>query len=168
VVWTSQKYHDYPDKFMGKTDPSVLNNAVFKLLKPGGTYLIIGHGAKAGHGLADTDTLHRIDPAIVRKEVEAAGFRFAGESKVLDNPADPLDIAGFDKSIRGHTSQFAYKFVKPNQAGSSSLLVASPAAATRARPRESCNAPLRRASAVGQSREMVILLSGLSFAAPFS
>ena len=114
VVWTSQNYHDYPDKFMGKTDPSVLNNAVFKLLKPGGTYLIIDHVAKAGHGLADTDTLHRIDPAIVRKEVEAAGFRFAGESKVLENPADPLDIAVFDKSIRGHTSQFAYKFVKPN------------------------------------------------------
>ena len=70
--------------------------------------------ARAGHGLVDTDTLHRIDPAIVRKEVEAAGFRFAGESKVLENPADPLDIAVFDKSIRGRTSQFAYKFVKPN------------------------------------------------------
>jgi predicted methyltransferase len=114
VVWTSQNYHDYPDEFMGKTDPSVLNNAVFKILKPGGTYMIIDHMAKPGTGLADTDTLHRIDPAIVRKEVEAAGFKFAGESKVLNNPADPLDIAVFDKSIRGHTSQFAYKFVKPN------------------------------------------------------
>ena len=70
--------------------------------------------SKPGTGLADTDTFHRIDPAIVRKEVEAAGFKFAGESKVLNNPADPLDIAVFDKSIRGHTSQFAYKFVKPN------------------------------------------------------
>ena len=113
VVWTSQNYHDYPDKFMGNTDPSVLNNAVFKILKPGGAYVIIDHMAKAGTGLADTDTLHRIDPAIVRKEVEAAGFKFAGESKVLNNPADPLDVAVFDKSIRGHTSQFAYKFVKP-------------------------------------------------------
>jgi predicted methyltransferase len=114
VVWTSQNYHDYPDTFMGNTDPSVLNNAVFRILKPGGTYVIIDHRAKAGTGLAATDTLHRIDPAIVRKEVEAAGFKFAGESKVLNNPADPLDIAVFDKSIRGRTSQFAYKFVKPN------------------------------------------------------
>jgi predicted methyltransferase len=114
VVWTSQNYHDYPDKFMGKTDPSVLNNAVFRLLKPGGTYMIIDHVAKAGTGLKETDTLHRIDPAIVRQEVEAAGFKFAGESDVLINPADPLDVAVFDKSIRGHTSQFAYKFVKPN------------------------------------------------------
>jgi predicted methyltransferase len=114
VVWTSQNYHDYPDEFMGKTDPSVLNKAVFKILKPGGTYMIIDHMAKPGTGLADTDTLHRIDPAIVRKEVEAAGFKFAGETKVLNNPNDPLDIPVFDKSIRGRTSQFAYKFVKPN------------------------------------------------------
>jgi predicted methyltransferase len=113
LVWTSQNYHDYPDKFMGKNDPSVLNDAVFRILKPGGTYVIIDHAAKPGTGLAATDTLQRFDPAFVRKEVEAAGFRFVGESKVLNNPSDPLDIAVFDKSIRGHTSQFAYKFVKP-------------------------------------------------------
>ena len=113
VVWTSQNYHDYPDEFMGKVDPSVLNRAVFKILKPGGTYFIIDHAAKAGRGIADTDTLHRIEAATVKAQVEAAGFKFAGESKVLENPADPLDIPVFDKSIRGHTSQFAYKFVKP-------------------------------------------------------
>jgi predicted methyltransferase len=113
VVWTSQNYHDYPDEFMGKGDPSILNQAVFNILKPGGTYLIIDHMAEAGSGMRDTERLHRIDPAIVRLQVEAAGFRFVGESKVLNNPADPLAIPVFDKAIRGHTSQFAYKFVKP-------------------------------------------------------
>ena len=113
VVWTSQNYHDYPDEFMGKGDPSILNKAVFQILKPGGTYMIIDHAAKPGRGMADTDTLHRIDPEGVRRQVEAAGFRFAGESKVLANPDDPLDVPVFDKSIRGRTSQFAYKFVKP-------------------------------------------------------
>jgi predicted methyltransferase len=113
VVWTSQNYHDYPDEFMGKGDPSILNKAVFKILKPGGTYMIVDHMAKPGRGLADTDTLHRAEPAMVRHQVEEAGFRFAGESNVLANPADPLNIPVFDKSIRGHTSQFAYKFVKP-------------------------------------------------------
>jgi predicted methyltransferase len=114
VVWTSQNYHDYPDEYMGKdADPAMLNQAVFKILKPGGTFMIIDHKARPGRGLADTEKLHRIDPAIVRKQVEAAGFKFAGESKVLENPADPLDLPVFDPSIRGHTSQFAYKFVKP-------------------------------------------------------
>jgi predicted methyltransferase len=114
VVWTSQNYHDYPDEYMGKdADPAALNAAVFKLLKPGGVFMIIDHMAKPGRGLADTEELHRIDPAIVREQAEAAGFQFAGESKVLENPRDPLDIPVFDKSIRGHTSQFAYKFVKP-------------------------------------------------------
>ncbi len=113
VVWTSQNYHDYPDKFMGGNNPSVLNRAVFKILKPGGTYFIIDHMAKPGRGLSDTDTLHRIDPEAVKQEVEAAGFKFAGQSDVLLNPKDPLDTPVFDKSIRGHTSQFALKFVKP-------------------------------------------------------
>lgn len=114
VVFTSQNFHDYPDEFMGKGDPATLARDAFKILKPGGTFMIVDHTAKAGRGLGDTDTLHRIDPAAVRKIVEAAGFRFDGESKVLNNAADPLDIPVFDKSIRGHTSQFAYKFVKPN------------------------------------------------------
>jgi predicted methyltransferase len=113
VVWTSQNFHDYPDEFMGKGDPGQLARDAFKILKPGGTFMVIDHIAKAGRGLSDTDTLHRIDPAAVRKIVEGAGFKFAGESKVLENSADPLDIPVFDKSIRGHTSQFAYKFVKP-------------------------------------------------------
>lgn len=113
VVWTSQNYHDYPDEFMGKGDPSILNQAVFKILKPGGTYIVIDHMAEAGSGMRDTERFHRIDPAIVRQQVEAAGFRFAGESKVLNNPTDPLNIPVFDKAIRGHTSQFSYKFVKP-------------------------------------------------------
>ena len=114
VVWTSQNFHDYPDEFMGKGDPAAFSKDVYKILKPGGTFIVIDHAAKSGRGLADTDTLHRIDPATVRQIVEAAGFRFVGESTVLNNPADPLDIPVFDPSIRGRTSQFAYKFVKPD------------------------------------------------------
>jgi predicted methyltransferase len=114
VVWTSQNFHDYPDEFMGKGDPAMLARDAFKILKPGGTFMVIDHMAKPGRGLADTDTLHRIDPATVRKIAEAAGFRFAGESKVLNNSSDPLDVPVFDKSVRGRTSQFAFKFVKPS------------------------------------------------------
>jgi predicted methyltransferase len=113
VVWTSQNYHDYPDPFMGPTDPAVLNRAVYAILRPGGTYMVIDHEAPAGSGMRDTDTLHRIDPAIVIAQVKAAGFRYAGRSRILANPKDPLTVKVFDPSIRGHTSQFALKFVKP-------------------------------------------------------
>ncbi|MEP6898381.1 MAG: methyltransferase [Rhodanobacter sp.] len=113
VVFTSQNYHDYPDKFMGSEDPAVLNKQVFDALKPGGLWVIVDHVAPTGTGMTDTDTLHRIDPAIVKKQVVAAGFVFDGESNVLRNPKDPHTIKVFDKSIRGHTDQFAYRFRKP-------------------------------------------------------
>jgi predicted methyltransferase len=113
LVFTSQNYHDYPDKFMGKVDPAVLNKQVFAALKPGGLWVVIDHVAAAGTGMADTDTLHRIDPAIVKQQALAAGFVFDGESNALRNPADPHTIKVFDKSIRGHTDQFIYRFRKP-------------------------------------------------------
>jgi predicted methyltransferase len=96
LVFTAQNYHDYPDKFMGKIDPMVLNRAVFKALKPGGVFLVVDHTAEAGSGLRDTDTLHRVDPAIVKQQVTAAGFVFEGESKALHNPADDLKKPVFD------------------------------------------------------------------------
>jgi predicted methyltransferase len=113
LIFTAQNYHDYPDKFMGHIDPAVLNRAAFAALKPGGIFLIIDHAAAAGSGMRDTDTLHRIDPAIVKQQVEAAGFKFVGESKLLANPADDKTKNVFDKAIRGHTDQFVYKFKKP-------------------------------------------------------
>lgn len=113
VVFTSQNYHDYPDKFMGPTDPAVLDKAVFAALKPGGLFIVIDHAAAAGSGMRDTDTLHRIDPAIVKQQVLAAGFEFVGESDVLRNPADDHTLVVFNPKIRGHTDQFAYKFRKP-------------------------------------------------------
>ena len=88
IVFTSQNYHDYPDKFMGPTDPALLDKAAFAALKPGGVYVVVDHAAVAGSGLAATETLHRIDPAFVKRQVEAAGFKFVGESTVLRNPAD--------------------------------------------------------------------------------
>jgi predicted methyltransferase len=116
LVFTVQNYHDYPDKFMGKIDPMIFNRAVYKALKPGGVFLVVDHTAEAGSGMRDTDTLHRIDPAIVKTQVTDAGFVFEGESKALRNPADDLKTLVFDKTIRGHTDQFIYKFRKPQKA----------------------------------------------------
>jgi predicted methyltransferase len=113
VVWTSQNYHDMHDSFFGPADLAVVNKAIYNALKPGGTYVVLDHAAAAGTGLRDTETLHRIDPAAVKKEVMAAGFEFAGEDDALKNPADPHTKNVFDPSIRGKTDQFIFKFRKP-------------------------------------------------------
>ncbi|MGH8157997.1 MAG: class I SAM-dependent methyltransferase [Rhodanobacter sp.] len=113
LVFTAQNYHDYHDPFMGPVDMAQFDKDVYAALKPGGLFVVIDHVAPAGSGLADTNTLHRIDPAVVKQEVEAAGFVFDGESNALRNPADTHDKKVFDPSIRGHTDQFIYRFRKP-------------------------------------------------------
>ena len=113
VVWMRQNYHDLYDPFMGPADVPAFNKAVFKALKSGGAYVIIDHSAPDGSGLAATNTTHRIDAAVVKKDMAAAGFVFAGESNVLRNSADARDKLVFDKAIRGHTDQFVYLFRKP-------------------------------------------------------
>lgn len=113
VVWTAQNYHDLKDDFFKPADTAVINKAVFKALKPGGLYIVLDHAAEKGSGLRDTNTLHRIDAAVVKQEVMAAGFEFAGENKVLNNPQDPRTANVFDQTIRGKTDQFVYKFRKP-------------------------------------------------------
>jgi len=113
LVFTAQNYHDYHDPFMGPVDMEAFNRKIFDALKPGGTYVVIDHVAPEGSGLDATDTLHRIDPEVVKEEVESAGFVFDGESNALRNPDDPHDIKVFDPSIRGHTDQFIYRFKKP-------------------------------------------------------
>lgn len=113
LFWIAQNYHDVKDPFMGPVDMAVFNKAVYQALKPGGLYVVLDHSAVAGAPADVTDTLHRIEKSTVRREVEAAGFHFDGESSLLANPADPRTAGVFDKSIRGHTDQFILKFSKP-------------------------------------------------------
>jgi len=113
LVWISDNYHDLHDPFFAPADVAKVNAAVFKALKPGGIYLVLDHAAPAGSGLTDTNTTHRIDEAVVKTEVEAAGFQLVGESDALRNPADDHTKLVFDPSVRGHTDQFILKFRKP-------------------------------------------------------
>jgi predicted methyltransferase len=113
AVFIRQDYHDLYDKFMGPADVPAFNKAVFAALKPGGVYVVLDHAAAAGSGIAATDTLHRIDPARVKADVLAAGFKLDAESSILANPSDDHTKGVFDASVRGHTDQFLYRFKKP-------------------------------------------------------
>jgi predicted methyltransferase len=112
LIFTAQNYHDLHLAQM-KLDVAAFNKGLFDALKPGGLLVVVDHAAVAGAPLTVADTLHRIDPAIARKELEAAGFQFVAENEALRNPADPKTVGVFDPSIRGKTDQFVYKFRKP-------------------------------------------------------
>ncbi len=113
AVFIRQNYHDLYDKFMGPADVPAFNKAVFAALKPGGVYVVLDHAAIAGSGVGATETLHRIDPARVKADVLAAGFKLDAESSILANTADDHTKNVFDPSVRGHTDQFLFRFKKP-------------------------------------------------------
>jgi len=113
LFWISQNYHDLKDSFMGPVDMAAFNRTVYAALKPGGVYIVLDHVAAKGSPADVTETLHRIEPGLVRREVEAAGFKLESESSLLANPADPHTADPFDASIRGRTDQFILKFRKP-------------------------------------------------------
>ena len=115
VVWLHLFYHDLHTALMQARGATAaeFNRAVYELVKPGGFYVIVDHAAAAGTGTGDAQSLHRIDPASVRQEVEAAGFLLDAESNTLANKDDPRSIKVFDPSIKGETDRFAYRFVKP-------------------------------------------------------
>jgi predicted methyltransferase len=114
LVLTVQNYHDMHLKAFPADTADGVNKQIFKALKPGGLYVIVDHAAAAGSPLTVADTQHRIDETIVKKEVEAAGFKLVTEDdKLLGNPADAHDKGVFDPAIRGKTDQFVLKFAKP-------------------------------------------------------
>ena len=115
AVFIRQNYHDLYDKFMGPADVPAFNKAVFAALKPGGVYVVLDHAAAAGSGISATDTLHRIDPARVKADVLAAGFKLDAESSILASASDDHTKNVFDPAVRGHTDQFLYRFKKPKR-----------------------------------------------------
>lgn len=101
-------YHD--TAWLG-TDRMKMNRAVFAALKPGGVYVIADHSGRPGTGVSEAKTLHRIDEGVVRREVEAAGFKLVTEAGFLRNPQDPRDASVFKP--RQPNDEFVLKFVRP-------------------------------------------------------
>ena len=101
-------YHDLGH--MG-VDRARMNQAVFAALKSGGMYVLADHAGRPGTGISEGGTLHRIDEAFLRQEVEAAGFKLAAQGDFYRNPADPRDKNTPEPAQP--KDQFVFKFVKP-------------------------------------------------------
>jgi predicted methyltransferase len=101
-------YHDLG--FLG-VDRARMNRAIYQALKPGGRYVIADHAGRPGTGISESGTLHRIEEAFLRSEVEAAGFRLAASADFLRNPNDPRDRN--TPIPLQPKDEFVLKFVKP-------------------------------------------------------
>jgi predicted methyltransferase len=115
VVWLHLFYHDLHTPLMQARGASAadFNRAVYARLKPGGAYVIVDHAAAVGTGASEAPSLHRIEPAFVREEVEATGFLLDAQTAMLANKEDRHVAKVFDPSIKGQTDRFAYRFMKP-------------------------------------------------------
>jgi len=102
---------NYHDLGFLNVDRAAMNKAVFKALKPGGFYVLADHSGRAGTGISESGTLHRVEEAFLRKEVEAAGFKLVAEGNFLRNPNDPRDKNTPDPPMP--KDEFFLKFVKP-------------------------------------------------------
>ena len=86
LFWTTENYHDFHN---GPTaDIAALDKAVFNNLKPGGIFYVEDHSAATGAGLAATSSVHRMDEAVAKSELTAAGFKLDAEGDLLHNPKD--------------------------------------------------------------------------------
>jgi predicted methyltransferase len=88
---------------MPPVDIGAFNASVFRALKPGGRLIVIDHVAAKGALRDVTEKLHRIEPAVARREIEAAGFKWDGASEALANPADRHASSIFVRGIRYRT-----------------------------------------------------------------
>ncbi len=112
AIVTVQNYHDLHLKQAPPGFAGVVAKKMYDSLKPGGVLLVVDHVASADPEFKAPDTLHRIDPAAARAEIEKAGFSFEGESTLLRNTADPHTANVFTPEMRGKTDQFVHKYRK--------------------------------------------------------
>ena len=113
LAWVTQNYHDMKIAKYGKVDTVAFDRAVYRALKPGGIYFILDHQGPEGLTNEQIEKMHRINRDVVVREVTSAGFKLVAEGKFLRRPADDHSKPIFDPSIRGHTDQYALKFIKP-------------------------------------------------------
>lgn len=96
-----------------RTDPQGFLKELFAATKPGGIVGIVDHVGPPGDTRAVVEKLHRIDPAVVKADFAAAGFKLEAESPLLANPADNHELLVFKPEVRGKTDRFVYRFRKP-------------------------------------------------------
>lgn len=107
MVLTFRNYHNF-----SPAGRMAVNQSSFDALKPGGLYGIVDHTRR--HMEPDNgENGRRMDPVLVIKEVQEAGFRLVDYSPLLRRPDDELRYEVGRPSVTGNTDRFALLFEKP-------------------------------------------------------
>jgi predicted methyltransferase len=101
----------YHDVTYMPVDRAKMNAKMFAALKPGGYLIIADHSARKGDGISVAHTLHRVEEATLRQEIEAAGFKLVAEGDFLHHPEDPRDVKVFKPAVP--VDEFVLKYQKP-------------------------------------------------------
>lgn len=114
VLWILGPHEIYyvPKDSKGLGEEAKTYAEIARVLKPGGLFIAMDHAASAGAPTTTGATIHRVDPQVVLDKAKAAGFKYESKSDVLANPSDDRTKMVFDATIRRHTDQFLFKFVK--------------------------------------------------------
>jgi predicted methyltransferase len=107
LYWTSEKYK------VPKTDPAAFLKTLYAATKPGGIVGVIDHVGPTGDTRETVEKYHRIDPAVIKADFAAAGFKLEAESDILHVADDDHSKTVFDPAVRGKTDRVVYRFRKP-------------------------------------------------------
>jgi predicted methyltransferase len=112
LTWHDFMYAD-PENGWPAIDEKLLLNKLCAAMKPGAVLGLIDHVANSGDDPSQVaKDLHRIDPQIVEDSFKNSCFTLDTKAGFLSNPDDDHTLGVFDKSIRGKTDRFVFRFVK--------------------------------------------------------
>lgn len=107
MVLTFRNVHNF-----GEEGRALMHRESFEALRSGGIYGIVDHTRR--HMEADdNENRRRIDPVLVIREVQAAGFEFVDFSDLHFRADDELEYEVGRRSVSGNTDRFTFLFRKP-------------------------------------------------------
>ena len=107
MVLTFRNVHNFNDEGRMR-----MHRESFKALKSGGVYGIVDHTRRHMEP-DDPENRRRIDPVLVIKEAQAAGFEFVDYSDLHYRADDELEYEVGRRSVSGNTDRFTFLFRKP-------------------------------------------------------
>ena len=107
MVLTFRNVHNF-----GMEGRMLMHRESFEALKSGGVYGVVDH-TRRHMERDDYENRRRIDPVLVIKEVQAAGFEFVDYADLHFRADDELEYEVGRRSVTGNTDRFTFLFRKP-------------------------------------------------------